>query len=60
MSTQPIRDMNEFTRLKESLKNRFDSTRSGDQIFQRDQTKVHQSLIDIQKETSKTLQDKII
>src|SRR6266581_856821 len=59
MPIQPIKGMDEFKRLKESLKNRFESERSGDQVFQREQTKVFEPLINIQKETSKATQDKI-
>src|SRR6266568_4020271 len=51
--------MDEFKRVKESLKNRFDSECSGEQVFQREQTKAFEPLINIQKETSKATQDKI-
>src|SRR6266568_4382647 len=60
MPIQPIKGMDEFKRLKESLKNRFDSERSGEQVFQREQTKAFEPLINIQKETSKSTQDKIV
>src|SRR6266496_467295 len=60
MPIQPIKGMDEFKRLKESLKNRFDSERSGEQVFQREQTKAFKPLINIQKETSKATQDKIV
>ena len=60
MTIHPIRDIKEYKRLKESVKNIFDSERSGEQVFQREQTKTFQPLIDIQKETSKNLQDKIV
>jgi len=60
MPIHPIKDMNEFKRLKESLKNRFDSERSGDQVFQTQQTKVFEPLINIQKETSKSIKDNTI
>src|SRR6266496_6656743 len=59
MPIQPIKGMDEFKRLKESLKNRFDSECSGEQVFQREQTKAFEPLINIQKETSKATQDKI-
>src|SRR6266496_4586884 len=39
--------------------NIFDSERSGEQVFQREQTKAFEPLINIQKETSKATQDKI-
>ena len=60
MSLIPVNDFKEFKRLRESLKNRFNSERSGEQVFQKEQTKTFQPLIDIQKETSKNLQDKIV
>src|SRR6266568_2905027 len=60
MPIQPIKGIEEFKRLKESLKNRFDSERSGEQVFQREQTKAFEPLINIQKETSKATQDKIV
>src|SRR6266568_938416 len=59
MPIQPIKGIEEFKRLKESLKNRFDSERSGEQVFQREQTKAFEPLINIQKETSKATLDKI-
>src|SRR6266581_5866154 len=59
MPIQPIKGMDEFKRVKESLKNRFVSERSGEQVFQREQTKAFEPLINIQKETSKATQDKI-
>ncbi len=59
MPIKPIKGMDEFKRLKESLKNRFESERSGEQVFQREQTKAFEPLINIQKETSKATQDKI-
>src|SRR5258708_34815703 len=59
MPIQPIKSMTEFARIKESLKNRFESERSGDQVFQREQTKAFEPLINVQKETSKATQDKI-
>ena len=60
MPKQPIKGMDEFKRVKEALKNRFDSERSGEQEFQREQTKAFEPLINIQKETSKATQDKIV
>ena len=60
MPLQPIKSMQEYKRIKEELRNRFDSERSGDQMFQREQTKAFEPLINIQKETSKATQDKIV
>src|SRR6266496_5726824 len=59
MPIKPIKGMDEFKRLKESLKNRFESERSGEQVYQREQTKAFEPLINIQKETLKATQDKI-
>jgi len=60
MPLQPIKSMQEYKRIKEELRNRFDSERSGDQVFQREQTKAFEPLINIQKETSKSLKDSIV
>ena len=60
MPLLPIRDIKESKRIKDTLKNRFESERSGDQIFQKEQTKKYESLLDNQKETSKATQDKIV
>src|SRR6266496_2249291 len=59
MPIKPIKGMDEFKRLKKSLKNIFESERSGEQVYQREQTKAFEPLINIQKETSKATQDKI-
>src|SRR5258708_25528002 len=60
MPLLPIRDIKESKRIKDTLINRFESERSGDQIFQIEQTKVFKPLLDNQKETSKATQDKIV
>lgn len=59
MTLRPIKDMNEFKRLKKSLQNTFDSEQSGYQVFQKDQTITLKSLIDVQKETSKLYKIKL-
>jgi len=60
MPLQPIKDPKEFKRVKEELKNMFEAERSGNQVFQREQTKAFEPLINIQKETSKSLKDSIV
>ena len=51
MTLQPIKDMNEFKRIKESLKSRFDAEKTGEQALFIDQTKLLQPLINVQRET---------
>ena len=48
MSLQPIKDINEYKRVKESLRNRFEQDRTGDQDLFREQTKIIQPLINTQ------------
>lgn len=42
---QPIRNMNEYKRIKDALKERFETERSGDQYLFREQSKMLQPLI---------------
>ena len=60
MPIQPIRNMGEYKRVKEVLKKRFQSERTGDQELFIEQTKVFKPLINIQKETQKEVKDKIL
>ena len=60
MTLQPIRDVQEYKRLKESLKARFESDRTGEQELFTEQTKVFQPLIKTQQDTSKAIQEKIV
>ena len=55
MTLQPIRDVQEYKRLKESLKTRFESDRTGDQQLFTEQTKIFQPLIKTQQDTSKAI-----
>ena len=59
MPIQPIRDIAEFKRIKDSLKDRFESERSGDQDLFREKTKALQPLITSQQETAKAIENKI-
>ena len=54
---QPVRDIGEYKRVKESLKDRFGSERTGDQDLFREQTKILQPLINTQQQTVKAIQD---
>ena len=56
MSLQPIRDSKEYSRIKESLRSRFEAEKTGDQQLFEDQTKILQPLINVQKDNSKQLQ----
>ena len=60
MPIKPIKGMDEFKRLKKSLKNIFESERSGEQVFQREQTKAFEPLINIQKKLRKILKIKLL
>ena len=57
----PIKDIQEYTRIKKVLRDRFESERTGNQDLFREQTKILQPLIDtqvaIQQETAKAIQD---
>ena len=59
MPLQPIRDVREYKRLKESLKSRFESEKTGEQSLMEDQTKLFQPLITSQQATAKNLQSKL-
>ena len=54
---QPVRDIGEYKRIKESLKDRFGSERTGDQDLFREQTKILQPLINTQQQTVKAIKD---
>ena len=59
MPLQPIKDVREYKRLKESLKSRFESEKTGEQSQIEDQTKLFQPLISTQQATAKSLQSKL-
>jgi hypothetical protein len=54
---QPVKDIGEYKRLKESLKDRFENERTGDQDLFREQTKILQPLINTQQQTVKAIKD---
>jgi len=54
---QPINDISEYKRLKDSLRDRFENERTGDQDQFREQTKILQPLINTQKQTTKAIKD---
>ena len=56
MTLQPIKDMNEFKRIKESLKSRFEAEKTGEQALFIDQSKLLEPLINVQKQTTQELQ----
>src|SRR5579863_1068610 len=57
MSLQPVKDIGEYKRVKESLKDRFENERTGDQDLFREQAKMFQPLINTQKQTVKAIKD---
>ena len=54
---QPVRDIGEYKRVKEALRDRFENERTGDQDLFREQTKILQPLINTQQQTVKAIQD---
>ena len=57
MTLQPIKDVSEYKRLKLTLRDRFESEKTGDQTLLEEQTKKYKPLLSSQKEISKTMQD---
>ena len=57
MTLQPIKDVSEYKRLKQTLRDRFESEKTGDQSFLEEQTEKYKPLLSSQKELSKTMQD---
>src|SRR5271163_3134157 len=57
MPIHPMSDINDYIKLKKPINNQNDSERSGEQLFQKEQTKSFQPLINVQKETSKSIKD---
>jgi hypothetical protein len=56
----PVKDPNEYKRVKEALKERFEAEKSGEQDLFREQTKMFQPLIATQQESAKAIRDKIL
>ena len=57
MTLQPIKDVSEYKRLKLTLRDRFESEKTGDQTLLEEQTKKYKPLLSSQRELSKTMQD---
>jgi hypothetical protein len=58
MSTlRPVKDISEYKRLKEALRDRFENERTGDQVLFRDQTKILQPLINTQQQTVNAIKE---
>ena len=57
MSLHPVKDISEYKRLKDALKDRFENERTGDQDLFREQTKIFQPLISTQQQTVKAIKD---
>src|SRR5271170_6325074 len=53
----PVKDISEYKRLKNALRNRFENERTGDQDLFREQTKIFQPLINTQQQTVKAIKD---
>ena len=57
MSLHPVKDISEYKRVKDALKDRFENERTGDQDLFREQTKIFQPLINTQQQTAKAIKD---
>ena len=57
MSLQPIKDVSEYRRLKQTLRDCFDNERTGDQNLFEEQIKKYNPLLTSQQEISKSMQD---
>ena len=57
MTLQPIKDVSEYKRLKLTLRDRFESEKTGDQSLFEEQTKKYKPLLSSQREIAKTLQN---
>ena len=55
MPLQPVRDIGEYKKIKESLRKRFEAERTGDQDLFTEQTKLLQPLINTQEHTEKAI-----
>ena len=57
MPLHPVKDISEYKRVKDALKDRFENERTGDQDLFREQTKIFQPLINTQQQTAKAIKD---
>jgi hypothetical protein len=55
MPIQPLKDIDEYKKIKDNLRNRFDAERSGDQLLLTEQTRLLQPLISTQEQTVKAI-----
>jgi len=60
MPLQPVKDIEEYEKLRNILKTKFQGEKTGEQTLLEDRTKLFKPLISIQRETSKAIQDKIV
>ena len=57
MTLQPIKDVSGYKRLKLTLRDRFESEKTGDQTLFEEQAKKYKPLLSSQQEISKTMRD---
>src|SRR5271170_6937023 len=57
MPLQPVKDIAEYKRVKEALRDRFEAEQTGDQDLFREQSKIFQPLINTQEQTAKAIKD---
>ena len=57
MTLQPIKDVSDYKRLKQTLRDRFESEKTGNQTLFEEQTKKYKPLLSSQKDLSATIQD---
>ena len=57
MTLQPIKDVSEYKLLKLTLRDRFESEKTGDQTLLEEQSEKYKPLLPSQKELSKTMQE---
>src|SRR5579864_3799133 len=57
MTLRPVKDITEYKRVKEALRERFEAERAGDQDLFKEQSKIFQPLIDTQQQTAKAIKD---
>ena len=55
MTLQPIKDVSEYKRLKQTLRDRFESEKTGDQTLYEEQSKKYKPLLSSQKDLSTTI-----
>ena len=57
MTLQPVKDLSEYKRIKEALRDRFEAERTGDQDLFREQSKIFRPLINTQQQTVKAIKN---